>query len=465
MNSESFAAKSGTATSAGDSAHEGDPALAAMYVEDRRATLARNLPFAIGLYLFCSAGLSGMEWFFRPERQGVMLTIGIPTILLCFSSLVAVRLRPRYSVAITVATVNGLVALFYIYGVLVASSGEMLAIFITLILGGVVALLPLGPYNQLLVNLPALAAYPITLRYGVITYNIPWYGFMALTVAVGVLVVGAARVDQYRRRILQQAREQMLLAAENDRLMRIAQRADATKTDFLATASHELRTPLGAIVGYTDLILDGTLSDEEEQHDALERVRRQAHVMLEMLQNLLDAEKIEAGRTRVDFEEVTVGEVLHALQLGLPPLWQKPGVAIVWDAPEASVRVRTDRMKLTTIIRNLVHNAVKYTPSGEVRIAVEPAPDGAVRLSVTDTGEGIPADDLPFVFDRFRQSKNPSRSGGLGLGLYIVRQFVAAIGAELTVESEVGRGSTFTLRLPRDGEAGAAREARSAVPA
>lgn len=450
MNHEPIAAKSDVSADARYSLREDAPALAAMHAEDRRATLARNLPFAIGLYLLCGAGLSSVEWYFRTERQGALLTIGIPTVLFCLLLILAIRLRPQSSVAISLVTINGLIALFYSYAVLVASGGEMLVIFVTLILGGVVALLPLGPYYQLLVSVPALAAYPLILRSGVFTFTIPWYGLMALAVAVGVLVVGAARVDQYRRRILRQAQEQALLAAENERLMRIAQRAEATKTDLLATASHELRTPLGAIVGYTDLILDGTITEEQEQHDALERVRRQAHVMIEMLQNLLDAEKLEAGRTRVDFEEVAVGEVLHALQLGMPPVWQKPGVAIVWDTPAASVRVRTDRTKLTTILRNLVHNAVKYTPEGEVRIGVEQGPDGSVRIWVADTGEGIPADDLPFVFDRFRQSKNPSRSGGLGLGLYIVRQFATAIGAELTVESAVGRGSTFTLVLPRN---------------
>lgn len=426
-----------------------DADLEQRFVEDRRETVQRQAPFAAVVFLTCILGFSLVEMWIRPNHRDVLAMLSPFPFAISALGLLALRRWPRHAVGITVATINGLIASVFSYTALVRGSGELVVIAATLTLGGVVALLPFGPRNQLAASLSALVGYPLVMQLGAMTWTTPWYSASALVTAVVVMAIGAATVDGYRRRILQGALNHERLADENEGLMRQAQAAHRSKADFLATASHELRTPLGAIVGYTDMLIDGTLSEEDERADALERVRAQALAMLEMLQNLLDADKIEAGQQRVDWSDVSLRDVLEQLQRSVPPTWCKPNVSLVWDLPDTEFIVRSDAAKLMTILRNLLHNATKYTHAGEVRLSVGEDAEGRVVVRVADTGEGIPADDLPFVFERFRQSANPSRSGGLGLGLFIVKQFADAIGATIEVDSERGRGTQFSIQLPR----------------
>lgn len=427
-----------------------DPILAAHHRDDQRATIIRQTPIAAIVFLVPVVGFSLVESIIRPDHRLAIQVLAPFPFLVCIGALLAVRFVPQHALGIAVVAVNALIAIVMSYTAMIAGSAELAALAVTLILGGVVALLPLGPRHQLLASVTAVVGYPLILQVGAMSWTTPWYSGGGLMTAVVVMAIGAATIEGYRLRILRQALSEARLAQENERLMREARQANEIKTEFLATASHELRTPLGAIVGYTDLMLDGTIVDDEDRTDALGRMRRQALSMLDMLQNLLDAEKIQAGEARVDWEGLDLGELLGQLRAALPPTWEKPGVAIVWDLPQAPVQVRTDRNKLTTIIRNLVHNAIKHTAAGEVRVTLEaPRREGsAARIIVADTGEGIAPEDLPHIFERYRQGRSPARSGSLGLGLFIVRRFAAAIEVEVEVESERGRGTCFTVRLP-----------------
>jgi signal transduction histidine kinase len=170
-------------------------------------------------------------------------------------------------------------------------------------------------------------------------------------------------------------------------------------------------------------------------------------VLLEMITALLDLNRLEAGRLPINPEPVEIHELLTELLEQLPAAWRRPGVTLRVDAPPWLPVLLTDRGKLKTILRNLVHNALKFTPSGDVLLAAASSGDGGVAFTVRDTGVGIPTDAMPYVFEMFRQVPGTG-GGGVGLGLHIVRRFVAALGGAVEVTSTVGVGTSFVVTLP-----------------
>jgi signal transduction histidine kinase len=203
------------------------------------------------------------------------------------------------------------------------------------------------------------------------------------------------------------------------------------------------------VLGYLEMILDGELGPlTDEQRHALQRTQRQSLELLEMISALLDLNRLEAGRLPVHARPVSIGAVLEELRAQLPDNWRRPGVELhLQVAPDLPV-VDTDPGKLKTVLRNLVHNAFKFTARGHVTVAAALSTDGEIVLTVTDTGRGIPADAIDYVFDMFRQVHGAG-GGGVGLGLHIVRRFVEALGGVVSVTSRVGVGSRFTVILPR----------------
>jgi signal transduction histidine kinase len=166
---------------------------------------------------------------------------------------------------------------------------------------------------------------------------------------------------------------------------------------------------------------------------------------------MLDLNRIEDGGIPVVMEEFQVSSALESLRAGLPANWCKPGIALSWHAGPNGTRIRSDRGKLEMILRNLIHNALKYTEHGSVTVSAEAdAKRQRVDFVVADTGQGIHADDLEGIFEMFRQGSNggPPRGGGVGLGLYIVKQLTHALGGEIRVDSRLGVGSRFTVSLP-----------------
>jgi len=259
--------------------------------------------------------------------------------------------------------------------------------------------------------------------------------------------------------------ERTALAADNARLFEAEQaariaadraRADAeaanrAKTEFLHNMSHELRTPLNAISGYIDLIalgVHGPVSDEIRQD--LERIRAGQLALLRIVEDVLDVAKAETGRVELEMSDVALHELLSGAEvLVLPQLFAK-SLNYQYTAGDPMVRVRADRQRLHQIITNLLANAIKFTaPGGTISLSSEARTD-AVLVRVTDTGCGIPADKLEEIFEPFVRIDNAlaRTTQGAGLGLTISRALARGMGGELTVESALGRGSTFILRLP-----------------
>lgn len=259
--------------------------------------------------------------------------------------------------------------------------------------------------------------------------------------ATGV-IVGASKIA---RDITEQKEALRKLAEAHAEL----KRADRIKAEFLATLSHELRTPLNAILGWVQILKNGaTPEDLEEGVPIIERnVRAQA----QLIEDLLDMSRIEAGKISLDVQSVDLAEIVDASIETVRPAAQGKEIRLTSAFSSIGGIVIGDRNRLQQILWNLLINAVKFTPKGgRVHVIIERS-NSHVDLSVTDSGQGIEPEFLPQVFDRFRQadSSTTRRHGGLGLGLSIVKHLTELHGGTVRVKSGgVGLGATFTISLP-----------------
>ena len=246
------------------------------------------------------------------------------------------------------------------------------------------------------------------------------------------------------------------LAEQNELLRRQAlelAEASRLKDQFLANVSHELRTPLNAVLGYTSLLLQGVFGGlSDHQRDRLERVEANARNLLAIINDLLDIARIEAGKMPLEVERFTVPDLVDEVMDEVEPLIERARLAvrraIAPDVPELA----TDRQKVKQILINLLSNALKFTPEGAVEVEAVRR-DERVAIAVRDTGVGISEDHQKTIFEAFGQSGGTyARRQGTGLGLSICRRLAAVLGGDITLESRLGEGSTFTLYLPAGGE-------------
>ena len=228
------------------------------------------------------------------------------------------------------------------------------------------------------------------------------------------------------------------------------ERLERIRRDFVANVSHELRTPLTAIRGYAETLLEGALEDDENNRRFVEIIKAHAIRLNNISSDLLTLSELEAGRARPEPETVSVRAAVESAVRTLESEARLRGVSLVCGRIE-DAQVLGDRLQIEQAMVNLLDNAVKFNrPKGEVLVEVTRAADGRVRITITDTGIGIPHDDLPRIFERFyRVDKARSREvGGTGLGLSIVKHIIERMNGSVSVESQLGKGSTFTLSLP-----------------
>jgi len=259
----------------------------------------------------------------------------------------------------------------------------------------------------------------------------------------------AERRTEDLRQVLERMQAQ---AAELRQRRQEAEAASRAKSEFLAVMSHELRTPLNAIGGYVDLILmglRGPVNGEQEQD--LQRVRRSQQNLLSLINDVLNFARLEAGGVSYEIAPVVLREVVESVLAGVEPQAAAKGLTLERPACPEDVVALADRDKLGQIVVNLLSNATKFTGSGgRITVTCEREAERAL-LRVADTGRGVPADQLERIFEPFVQldASLTRTAGGTGLGLAIARDLARAMGGDLTVESQLGVGSTFTLRLPK----------------
>jgi signal transduction histidine kinase len=250
---------------------------------------------------------------------------------------------------------------------------------------------------------------------------------------------------------------QSALAIQNARLFREVEEqgrqlaiASRHKSQFLANMSHELRTPLNAVLGYTELILDNIFGEVPEPiRDSLERSRASGQHLLGLINDVLDLSKIEAGQLVLSVADYAMEEVVHAVVTAVESLAAEKKLGLRVAVPPDLPVGRGDSRRLTQVLLNLAGNAVKFTDSGEIRVAVTVA-GGAFVVSVADTGPGISEADQARIFEEFQQadSSTTRKKGGTGLGLAIAKRIVELHGGRIWVESRLGAGSTFRFTVP-----------------
>jgi tubulin-specific chaperone A len=256
------------------------------------------------------------------------------------------------------------------------------------------------------------------------------------------------------------------------------ERASRYKSEFLANMSHELRTPLNSILILSRILAEnqeGNLSDKQLEY--ADTVHTSGKDLLDLINEILDLAKVESGRMEISLSRVRTSELVQAMRRMFEPVAERTGLGFVTElAPDCPEVLVTDSKRLTQVLRNLLSNAFKFTEEGEAALRIgRPAPDApladsglereeAVAFQVADTGVGVPEDKQEVIFEAFKQADGTTsrKFGGTGLGLSISREFARLLGGELHMDSEVGRGSTFTLYLPEQLAEGKAEDAPEA---
>ena len=266
---------------------------------------------------------------------------------------------------------------------------------------------------------------------------------------IAALAASQEEIRQYQELLEERIRQR---TQELEKAMHGALAASQAKSEFLANISHELRTPMNGLLGMLDLVLDSPVGGE--QREQVEIAQRCAYSLLDLLNDILDLSKIEAGRVileKVPFDMRAVAEDCVRAQGAKAA---QKGVELRFEYAGDVTNVTGDPLRLRQIVANLLSNAIKFTEKGSVSVrqSVSPAGDGKVNmvLDVADTGAGIPADKVPLIFEKFTQADSSisRKYGGTGLGLAITKRLVELQGGQIRVESRVGRGSTFTVDIP-----------------
>jgi signal transduction histidine kinase/HAMP domain-containing protein len=263
------------------------------------------------------------------------------------------------------------------------------------------------------------------------------------------IAVSNARAYSATERLAQELeRRNLALLQQRDQLQEMSR----IKSEFVANISHELRTPLNAIIGYTELLAEGVygpLADTAKQR--LADITENADNLQQLIDQILDLSKMEAGKMTISLDEVDLKQLVQDVVDFSAPLCKDRPYDVGAELPDGPLPIRTDPGKVRQILVNLVGNAIKFTEQGSVTVSLSFTDLGDVALSVKDTGMGIRPEHLRVIFDEFRQVDGSStrKHGGTGLGLAISKKFATLLGGEIKVESAQGKGSCFTLLLPR----------------
>ncbi|MEO6028730.1 MAG: HAMP domain-containing sensor histidine kinase [Candidatus Binatia bacterium] len=406
----------------------------------------RRLPLAMGILLFFILGALPIELHFYPGRLRPYLEVYVVEMALCGIAWAAARRWPEHARAIATGwgAVLGLCVASY-YPLVQADATLAMAALICL-LTAMPAMLPFGVWHQLTFSCACAASFIGIVLWG-LPVSFPWqYTFISFLAVLTTSTLGARTISRFRWEAfereanLRQAHEQLRIALGR------AEDTVELKTRLVANVSHELRTPLNVIVGYTDMLLDAD-SDKQAIADAAPRIRHYAVSLEALVSELLDLSRLTCGKIEVNLEELEVRPLLDEVARGVRTMLGTKPVQVAVDC--RLTHLTSDPMRLQQILNNLGTNAAKFTDEGRITIAAHADQDTVVFV-VRDSGCGIPAAQHESIFDAFEQgTTEPDRkTSGIGLGLAIVRQLTDVLDGSVSVASQAGAGSTFTVRLP-----------------
>jgi signal transduction histidine kinase len=261
----------------------------------------------------------------------------------------------------------------------------------------------------------------------------------------------AAQIESLQAELEETNRGVLALYAELDTQAQQLREATELKSRFLAYMSHEFRTPISSIRSLARLLLDrldGPLTSEQEKQ--VKFIQSTSAEFAEMIDDLLDLAKVEAGRVEISAEWFELVDLFSALRGMFKPVLTNPDVTLVFEEPQKTLPLYTDDKKLSQILRNFVSNALKFTIKGEVRVSATQNGESSITFSVTDTGIGIDRQHQHAIFRDFTQVNSPiqKRLRGTGLGLSLSRQLAELLGGSVSLQSELGVGSTFSVTVP-----------------
>jgi signal transduction histidine kinase len=276
------------------------------------------------------------------------------------------------------------------------------------------------------------------------------YGGIA---SFGILMMGLAIGNVSSNSKSKTAEQLELLRQEKEKAENLAK----LKSEFLNQVSHELRTPLAVIIGYIECITDGLYGEiETKHHEILQVVAKQSTHLKNMIDQILIYSRLEAGKQPVRIEDLQLAKIVSELRETFEFLCRQKGIDLYWELPKDPLLVRSDSVRLKEVVSNLLQNAVKYTDRGSITVRVAPLPStDSVTVEVKDTGMGISEHHLTSIFEPFMQAHKTSSEnsrGGIGLGLSIVKKHLEQLKGTIDVESELDKGSTFRVILPRNYE-------------
>lgn len=269
--------------------------------------------------------------------------------------------------------------------------------------------------------------------------------------AAAALAESRREAQALRSELEETNRGVLALYAELDAQAEQLRQANELKSRFLAYMSHEFRTPINSIRSITRLLLDrvdGPLTEEQQKQVAF--IQQNAVEFADMVDDLLDLAKVEAGRVEISPAWFEMVDLFSALRGMFKPVLTNPAVSLVFEEPQDVPKLYTDDRKLSQILRNFISNALKFTPRGEVRVAAKFEGDGRVTFSVTDNGIGIAPEFHDSIFQDFSQIESPlqKRLRGTGLGLSLSKKLAELLGGSVRLESEPGKGSVFSVTIP-----------------